>query len=175
MPNCLNVMHQYGNAGNDIRSMSLPAELVDICEGDFLGGVDTTGVKTAQPISANVAWDTNLATTQIAAKAALEGVSLFQVDATDGVCNDAPTCIPYAKYRQGVGFTRAYEIVGVDGVASPTTWVEGAGFTIGKNPDSNALVNDKIQRTDVANEIIFRAVKSSGAVSQGYAEIEFAD
>jgi hypothetical protein len=102
-----------------------------------------------------------------------EGVALTQVDNDDCLDNDAQ--VAYAKYRQGVGFQRSYEIVDDAGAAAPTTWVEGQGFTFAKNPSSNALVNNKIVKTSTANQIVFRAVKSSGSESQTHALVEFAN
>jgi len=176
MPRCPNVMHQYGNypERKDSNSMALPETLVDICEGDFLGSDTSDSVLVAKPISADVAWDTDLATTLVAAKAAFKGVALGQIDASDGVCNDAPDCIPIARYRAGSSFTRAYQIVDAAGAAAPTTWVRGQGFTFAKNPSSNALVDDKIVKTSTSGHIVFRAVHDSGADAQAYAEVEFA-
>ena len=173
MPKCLDVMNQYGHHGNDVRSMGLPATLVDICPGDFLGSVTADSALVAKPISADVAWDTNLVTTQTAAKLVFQGVALSEISATDGNCNDAPTCIPYAKYRQGSGFTRAYKIVDAAGAAEPTTWVQGQRFSFGKNASSNLLSNNTIVKSSTAGAIVFRAVKDSGANAQAYAEVEF--
>jgi len=177
MPRCPNVMHQYGNypERKDSNSMALPETLVDICEGDFLGSDTSDSVLVAKPISSDVAWDTDLATTLVAAKAAFKGVALGQIDASDGVCNDAPDCIPIARYRAGSSFTRAYQIVDAAGAAAPTTWVRGQGFTFAKNPSSNALVDDKIVKTSTSTHIVFRAVHDSGADAQAYAEVEFAE
>jgi hypothetical protein len=71
MPRCLDVMNQYGHVPGetDIRHMSLPDTLVDICPGDFLGSDSSTGVLTAALIQTDQAWDTNLTTTQVAAAA----------------------------------------------------------------------------------------------------------
>ena len=77
MPQCLDVMNQYGNYGEDTRSMGLPATLVDICPGDFLGSDTASSALVANPISADVAWDTNLATTQTAAKLVFQGVAVL--------------------------------------------------------------------------------------------------
>lgn len=172
MPQCLQNLDPYGEFGNDIRAMNLPETLVDICEGDMLTSSTADNEKCAKLIS-SVAWDTNLATTRVNAKAVFEGVSLGQVDDTECFDNDAK--VPYAKYRQGVGFSRAYEIVDAAGAAEPTTWVEGQGFTFAKNPSTNALVNDKIVKTSTANQIVFRAVKDSGPTDQTHALVEFAD
>lgn len=177
MPRCPNVMHQYGNypGVEDSNSMALPDTLVDICEGDFLGSDTSDSMLVAKPISADVAWNTNLATTREDAKVAFKGVSLGQVSASDGTCNDAPDCIPIARYRPGSKFTRAYEIVDDAGAAAPTTWVRGQGFTFAKNPSINALVDDKIVKSSTANQIVFRAVHDSGPDSMAYAEVEFAE
>lgn len=175
MPRCPNVMHQYGNypGVEDSNSMALPDTLVDICEGDFLGSDTADSTLVAKPISADVAWDTDLATTRVNAKAAFKGVALGSIDADDGVCNDAPDCIPIARYRAGSKFTRAYEIVDADGAAEPTTWVRGQGFTFAKNPSSNALVDNKIVKSSTAAHIVFTAVHDSGVDAQAYAEVEF--
>lgn len=175
MPLCRDVMHQYGQIpdGNDIQPMSLPSTLVDICPGDMLGSDTTDSRLVAKPISADVAWDTNLATTRVNAKAAFKGVALSEVDSTDGTCNDAPTCIPVARYVAGSKFTRAYKIVDDNGAAAPTTWVRGQGFTFAKNPSSNALVDDCIVKSSTSGHIVFKAVKDSGPENQAYAEVEF--
>lgn len=176
MPQCFDCMYQQGHTGNgqiEVRSMGVPDPAVDICPGDFLTSTDpVAGVKEAALIS-TVAWDTDLATTQEAAKLVFEGVSAQEYD--DNACIEQPDCLPYWKYRQGTGFARSYEIVDTSGVAAPTTWLEGQGFTFGKNASSNALVNNKIQKTDVAELIVFRAIASSGVTAQGRAMVEFAD
>lgn len=172
MPSCLDTnLDAHGEYGTDIRAMNLPETLVDICEGDMLISSTADSEKCAKLLS-GFAWDTNIATTRVAAKAVFEGVALGQVDNTACFDNDAK--VPYAKYRQGVGFQRSYEIVDDAGAAAPTTWVEGQGFTFAKNASSNALVNDKIVKTSTANQIVFRAVKSSGASNQTHALVEFA-
>lgn len=171
MPQCLQNLDAHGEYGTDIRAMELPETLVDICEGDFLISSTADSLKHAKLLS-GFAWDTDLATTRVAAKAVFEGVALGQVDDDDCLDNDAQ--VPYAKYRQGTGFQRSYEIVDAAGAAAPTTWVEGQGFTFAKNPSSNALVNNKIVKTSTANQIVFRAVKSSGSESQTHALVEFA-
>ena len=175
MPQCLDVMNQYGHVPGsaDIRTMSLPTTLVDVCPGDFLGSDTTTGVLTAALIQTDQAWDTNLTTTQVAAAAKLVGISLAEVSSTDGVCNTAPTCIPVAWRRTGSSFRRAYKIVDVNGAAAPTTWIIGQGFTFGKVAGSNLLSNNTIQLSTTAGDIVFRAVKSSGADAVAYAEVEF--
>ena len=175
MPRCLNVMHPYGQvpAVTDIRHMTPPDTLVDMCPGDFLGSDSSTGVLKAALIQTDQAWDTNLATTQAAAKLKFQGVNLQEIDSDDGVCNDAPDCIPFALYREGSTFQRAYKIVDADGAAAPTTWTRGQGFTFGKVSGSNLLSNDTIQKTDTANLKIFQAVNDSGAESQAYALVEF--
>ncbi len=175
MPRCLNVMHQYGQvpAVTDIRHMTPPDTLVDMCFGDFLGSDSSTGVLKAALIQTDQAWDTNLSTTQKAAKVKFQGVNLQEIDDADGVCNDAPDCIPFALYRQGSTFQRAYKIVDVNGAAAPTTWTRGQGFTFGKVSGSNLLSNDTIQKSSDADEIVFIAVNDSGAESQAYALVEF--
>lgn len=173
MPQCFDVMNQYGHHGNDVRSMGLPAVLVNICPGDFLGSDTVESALDAALISTDVAWDTNLATTQTSAKLVFQGVSLSEIESTDGVCNDAPDCIPYAKYRQGSGFTRAYRIVDAAGADEPTTWIQGQGFSFGKNPSSNLLSNNTIVKSSAAGAIVFRAVKDSGPTAKAYAEVEF--
>ena len=172
MPSCLQNLDAHGEYGNDIRSMNLPETLVDICEGDMLISSTANSEKCAKLLS-GFTWDTNLATTRVAALAVFEGVALTQVDNTTCFDNDAK--VAYAKNRKGTGFQRSYEIVDDAGAAAPTTWVEGQGFTFAKNPSSNALVNDKIVKTSTSNQIVFRAVKSSGATSQTHALGEFAN
>ena len=175
MPNCLHAMHQYGNVPllyADTQPMELPATLVDMCEGDFLGSDTADSRLVAKLISLDVAWDTNLATTLLAAKLAFQGVNLVQVD--DDSCATRPNTTTIARYRAGSTFTRAYEIVDAAGAAAPTTWVRGQGFTFAKNPASNALVDSKIVKSSVAGEIVFRAVKDSGPDNVAYAEVEFA-
>lgn len=171
MPRCLQNLDAHGEYGTDIRAMELPETLVDICEGDFLTSSTADSLKHAKLLS-TVAWDTNIATTRVNAKAVFEGVALQQVD--NASCFDNDEQLAYAKYRQGVGFQRSYEIVDDAGAAAPTTWVEGQGFTFAKNPSSNALVNNKIVKTSAANQIVFRAVKSSGPNNQTHALVEFA-
>lgn len=175
MPQCFDVMNQYGHVPDDtdIRSLSLPDTLVDVCPGDFLGSDSATGVLKAALIQTDQAWDTNLTTTQVAAAAKFVGVALSEVDSGDGVCNDAPTCIPVAWRRTGSAFRRAYKIVDTAGAAAPTTWVIGQGFTFGKVAGSNLLSNNTIQKSTTAGDIVFRAVKSSGPLAVGYAEVEF--
>jgi hypothetical protein len=168
-------MHQYGHVPGDaeIRTLSLPDTLVDICPGDFLGSDTTTGVLTAALIQTDQAWDTNLTTTQVAAAAKFIGVSLQEIDSSDGVCNDRPDCIPVAWRRTGNRFRRAYRIVDTDGADAPTTWIIGQGFTFGKVAGSNLLSNNTIQKSTTAGDIVFRAVKSSGPDAVAYAEVEF--
>jgi hypothetical protein len=91
----------------------------------------------------------------------------------DGVCNARPDGIPIARYRAGSSWTRAYQIVDASGVAEPTTWVRGQGFTFAKNASSNALVNDKIVKSSTAAHIVFKAVNDSGPTATAYAEVEF--
>ena len=172
MPRCLQNLDAHGEYGNDIRAMNLPETLVDICEGDMLISSTADSEKCVKLLS-SFTWDTDLATTRVAALAVFEGVALGQVDNTTCFDNDAK--VPYAKNRKGTGFQRSYEIVDAAGAAAPTTWVEGQGFTFAKNPSSNALVNDKIVKTSTANQIVFRAVKSSGPDNQTHALVEFAN
>lgn len=172
MPQCFDVMHQAGNYGNEVRSLEVPDTLVDICPGDFLTSATVDSCKQAKLMSA-FTWDTNLATTQAAAKLVFEGVSLGELDAN--ACLEEVDCIPYAKYRQGSGFDRSYLIVDADGAEAPTTWVEGQGFTFGKDPDGNALSNNTIQKTSTANLIVFRAINSSCGETLARARVEFAD
>lgn len=177
MPLCLDVMHQYGNYpdGQDIQSMALPDTLVDICEGDFLSSDTANSLLVADLVSDDITWNASLTQTQQDAAAAFKGVALGQISATDGTCNDRPDCIPIARYRVGSKFTRAYKIVGTDGVATPTTWVRGQGFTFGKDPDNNLLTDNTIQLSTTSADIVFRAVKDSGPTAQAYAEVEFGD
>ena len=172
MPQCLQNLDAHGNYGHDIRQLEVPDTLVDICPGDFLTSATVDSMKQAKLMSA-FTWDTNLATTQAAAKLVFEGVSLQEIDAD--TCVDPAPCIPYAKYRQGTGFDRSYVIVDSTGAEEPTTWVEGQGFTFGKNASSNALTNKTIQKTSTANLIVFRAIESSGATARAVARVEFAD
>ena len=173
MPRCLQNLDAHGEYGNEIRAMELPETLVDICEGDFLISTTNSDSEKCAKLLSGFTWDTDLATTRVAALAVFEGVALGQVDNTTCFDNDAK--VPYAKNRKGSGFQRAYEIVDAAGAAAPTTWVEGQGFTFAKNPSSNALVNNKIVKTSTANQIVFRAVKSSGPDSQTHALVEFAN
>jgi hypothetical protein len=172
MPNCLQNMSAHGNYGHEIRDMRVPTTLIDICPGDFLTSVTVDSCKEPALMS-GFTWDTDLATTQAAAKLVFEGVSMGELDAD--ACLTPPLCIPYAKYRQGTGFDRSYEIVDADGAAAPTTWVEGQGFTFGKDPDSDALSDHTIQKTDTANLIVFRAIESSCGQTLSVARVEFAD
>ena len=173
MPRCLQNLDAHGEYGNDIRAMELPETLVDICEGDMLISTTNSDSEKCAKLLSGFTWDTDLATTRVAALAVFEGVSLGQVDNTTCFDNDAK--VPYAKNRKGSGFQRSYEIVDAAGAAAPTTWVEGQGFTFAKNPSSNALVNNKLVKTSTANQIVFRAVKSSGPDSQTHALVEFAN
>lgn len=173
MPRCMQNLQAHGNYGEEIRSLKTPETLVDICPGDFLlQNTDSVGESEAKLLSA-FTWDTNIATTRVAAKAVFFGVSLGEVENND--CMDNDECFPVALYRQGSGFTRSYEIVDDAGASAPTTWVKGQGFTFAKNPSSNALVNSKIVKTSTANQIVFRAVHDSGPDNQSYAEVEFAN
>lgn len=171
MPRCLDVMDQYGEYGNEIRSLQVPNTLVDICEGDFLTYATVDSCKQAKLLS-DFTWDTNLSTTQKAAKLVFQGVALGQLDADN--CLEEVDCIPYAKYREGSGFRRSYKIVDNTGADAPTTWVEGQGFTFGKNPDANELSDNTIQKSSDADEIVFRAVESSCGETLARAVVEFA-
>lgn len=168
---CPGRMTQGGFHGTETRNMLIPDPLVEVCPGDFLTSTTVSSEKEAALIS-TVAWNTSLLQTQKDAKLVFEGVSLAFVD-TD-TCHEQEAKIPFALYRQGSHFTQEYEIVDTNGAAAPTTWVAGQGFTFGKNPSSNALVNNKIQKTSDAAAIVFRAVRDSGAVSLGSALVEFA-
>lgn len=172
MPQCLQNLDAHGNYGHDIRQLELPDEIVDICPGYFLTSATVDSMKQAKLISAFI-WDTDLATTQQAAKLVFEGVSLQEIDA--GACADPAPCLPYAKYRQGTGFDRSYVIVDTNGAEEPTTWVEGQGFTFGKNAGVDVLTNKTIQKTSTANLIVFRAIESSGETARAVARVEFAD
>lgn len=172
MPRCLENLDAHGNYGHDIRQISVPDTLVDVCPGNFITYTSGTGVRKLKLMSA-FTWDTNLATTQAAAKLVFEGVSLGELDADS--CLQDVECIPYANYRQGTGFDRSYTIVDANGDPEPTTWVKGQGFTFGKNPDSNALTNNTIQKTSTSNLIVFRAIEDSGPSSQSVARVEFAE
>lgn len=172
MPTCLQNMSAHGNYGHEIRDMRVPDTLIDICPGDFLTSVTVDSCKEPALIS-SVPWDTNLAGTQADAKVAFEGVAMGELDAD--ACLTPPLCIPYAKYRQGTGFDRSYRIVDANGDDAPTTWVEGQGFTFGKDPDGNMLSDNTIQKTDTANLIVFRAIESSCGQTLPVARVEFAD
>lgn len=171
MPQCLQNLDAHGNHGREIRSLQVPETLVDICEGDFLASTTVDSCKQAKLMSA-VTWDTNLLTTQKAGKVAFEGVALGQLDSD--TCLTAPDCIPIAKYREGSGFDRSYVIVDANGDPEPTTWVEGQGFTFGKDPDNNKLSDNTIQKTSDADAIVFRAIESSCGETLGTARVEFA-
>ena len=173
MPSCLqNIATGYGHEGDDVRSFQTPDTLIDICPGDFLAAATVASCRQAALISATT-WDSDLLTTQKAGKVLFEGVSLFELD-TD-TCVDAPTCIPYANYVPYSKFRRAYGIVDTDGADATTTWVRGQGFTFGKDPDSNLLVDNKIQTTSDADAIVFRAVSDSCGETLGVVVVEFAE
>lgn len=173
MPNCLQNLHASGHHGDDIREFTVPETPDPVCVGDFLKA-NTVGSCREYDLISDVAWDTNLATTQAAAKLLFEGVALSEVD-TDA-CADHALCIPYANYVRALPskFRRTYEIVGTDGLAAPTTWVRGQGFTFGKNPDANELSDHTIQKTSTAGEIVFRATEDSCGETLAWAEVEFA-
>ena len=171
MPQCFDNMHQAGDYGREIRSMGVPATLVDICPGDFLTSDTVDSCKIAKRLE-DFTWDTNIATTQAAAKLVFEGVSLQELDAD--ACIEPVDCIPYAKYREGSGFRRSYKIVDAAGADAPTEWVEGQGFSFGKNPDANELSSNTIQKTATANLIVFRATESSCGETKDRAMVEFA-
>jgi hypothetical protein len=169
---CLDVMHQYGEYpdGNDIQSLLVPSPVVDICAGDFLVSDTVASELVAKKLSA-FAWDTNLATTRIAAKAAFKGVALGEVDS--GSCNSEEQVeLPVARYAAGSKFTRSYKIVDADGAETTAQWVRGQGFTFAKAAGSNALQNDAVVKTDTANITVFKAVKDSGP-AQSRVEVEF--
>lgn len=171
MPNCLDRMHQYGEYpdGNDLQAIKLPESVVDICDGDMLVSSTVDSELRAKRLSA-FTWDTDLATTRVAAKAAFKGVALSEVDASG--CRDMQDVIPLAVYRAGSKFTRSYRIVDAAGAATTTQWLRGQGFTFAKDPDSNALVPDAVVKTDTTNQIVFKAVKDSGP-AQSRVEVEF--
>jgi hypothetical protein len=169
-------MYQQGHYGNgviEVRHMNVPDPAVDICPGDFLTSQALMTSEKEAVLISSVAWDTNLATTQENAKLVFEGVSAGEYEAN--ACIEQEPTMPYWKYRQGTGFARSYEIVNTDGDADPSTWLEGQGFTFGKNPSSNALVNNKIQMTSNADLIVFRATMSSGPTAMSRAMVEFAE
>lgn len=171
MPNCLEVMHQSGHTGDDVRSFQTPDTLIDICYGDFIVANTVDSCRQMGLVSATT-WNASLLQTQKDAKVLFEGVSLMELD-TD-TCVDAPSCLPYANYVPYSKWRRTYTIVDANGAAAPTTWVRGQGFTFGKNPDSNALVDNKIQKTSDADAIVFRAVSDSCGETLAMAEVEFA-
>lgn len=171
MPTCLQNMSAHGNYGTDIRDLQVPTTLVNICPGDFLTSAVVNSCKQVKLLSA-LAFGASLAASQEAAKLVFEGVSLGELDAD--ACLTAPLCIPYAKYRQGNGFDRSYKIVDANGANAPTTWVEGQGFTFGKDPLSNKLSDKTIQKTSTANLIVFRAIESSCGQTLAVARVEFA-
>lgn len=172
MPRCIHNLKAIGEYGREIGSLKTPETLVDICPGDFLTrNTDSDGESEAKLLSA-FTWDTNLATTRVAAKAAFYGVSLGEVENNDCMQND--DCIPVAQYRVGNGWLGNYEIVNDAGAAAPTTWVKGQKFTFAKNPSSNALVNNKIVKTSTTNQVVFEAVEDSGPDNQTHALVKFA-
>lgn len=174
MPNCLQNLDAHGEYGSDIRSLGIPSPLVDICPGDFLTSTTVDSTLLAKLMS-DLAWTTNLATTQAAAKLVFRGVSLGELDAN--VCDQAQQCVPYANYpyRTDGKFNRSYVIVNSAGAAAPTTWLRGQGFTFGKNPTANELDDHTIQKTDTANLIVFRAIEDSGPSLKDVARVQFAD
>lgn len=171
MPQCLDNMDASGLMGDDVRSFQTPDTLVNICPGDFLQAATVSSCRQAKLISATP-WNSSLLQTQKDAKVLFEGVSLQELD-TD-TCVDAPDCIPYDNYVAPSKFRRSYEIMDTSGVAEPTTWVRGQGFTFAKNSGSNALVNNKIQKTSDADAIVFRAVDDSCGETLSRAMVEFA-
>ena len=168
---CPQNLHAYGDYGHDQRSIAVPDTLVDMCPGDFLTSTNNGNTRKAKLISA-FAWDTNLTTTQAAAKLVFEGVLLGELDAD--ACDKEQFYLPYANYRQGTGFQRAYTIVDTSGDEAPTTWIKGQGFTFGKDPSANKLSDNTIQKTSTSGEIVFRAVADSGPTDQAMALVEFA-
>lgn len=171
MPNCLQVMDQSGQMGDDVRSFKTPETPTAVCYGDFLKANTVDSCREYAQIS-TVAWDTNLLTTQKAGKVAFEGVSLMEVD-TDA-CHDPALCIPYDNYVPYSKFRRSYTIVNTAGAPTPTAFVRGQGFTFGKNPDSDLLSNNTIQTTSDADAIVFRAVEDSCGADLAMAMVEFA-
>ena len=174
MPQCLDNMDASGFMGDDVRSFRVPNTLINICPGDFLTAATVDSCREIALIS-SVAWDTNLQTTQRAAKLVFEGVALSELD-TDA-CVDAPDCLPYDNYVSAVPskFRRSYEIVDANGVAAPTAWVRGQGFSFGKNASSNALVNNKIVKSSDSASIVFKAVDDSCGETLSRAMVRFAD
>ena len=174
MPQCLQNLHASGFIGDDVRSLQTPDTLVNICPGDFLTAATVDSCRQAALIS-SVAWSSDLQTTQRAAKLVFEGVALSELD-TDA-CVDAPDCIPYDNYVAAVPskFRWSYEIVDAAGAAAPTTWVRGQGFSFGKNPDSNALVNNKIVKSSDSASIVFKAVDDSCGETLSMAMVRFAE
>jgi hypothetical protein len=170
MPNCLQNLHASGETGDDVRSMQTPDTLINICPGDFIVG-NTVASCLQMGLISGTTWDTNLLTTQKAAKLLFKGIALSELD-TD-TCVDAPTCLPYANYVPYSKWRRTYTVVDTAGAAAPTTWVRGQGFTFGKNPDSNNLVNYTIQKTSDALAIVFKATKDSCGDTLAMAEVEF--
>jgi hypothetical protein len=176
MPQCFDCMYQQGHYGNgviEVRHMNVPDPAVDVCPGDFLTSQALMTSEKEAVLISSVAWDTNLATTQENAKLVFEGVSAGEYEAN--ACIEQEPTMPYWKYRQGTGFARSYEIVDAAGAADPSTWLEGQGFTFGKNSSSNALVNNKIQMTSNSDLIVFRAITSSGPTAMARATVEFAE
>lgn len=171
MPNCLQNIDAYGQIGDDVRSMQVPDTLINICPGDFILG-NTVESCLQMGLISEVAWNASLLQTQKDAKLVFNGVALSELD-TD-TCVDAPTCLPYDNYVAPSKFRRAYTVVDTDGADAPTTWVRGQGFTFGKNPDANELVNNKIQKTSDADAIVFRAVADSCGETLAMAYVEFA-
>jgi hypothetical protein len=90
-------------------------------------------------------------------------------------CADPALCIPYANYVPYSKWRRSYVIVDTNGAAAPTTWIRGQGFTFGKNPDSNSLVDNKIQKTSDPDAFVFRAVDDSCGETLAMAMVEFAE
>lgn len=168
---CPQRLSQGGFYGNETRTLLIPNPLVEVCPGDCLTTTTVNSELKAALIS-SVAWNTSLLQTQKDAKLVFVGVSLAFVHTDE--CAEQEERIPFAFYREGSLFRQEYEIVDAAGALTPTTWVAGQGFTFGKNPSSNALVPHRIQKTSDADAIVFRAVRDSGAVSQGVVLVEFA-
>lgn len=172
MPNCLQVMDQSGQLGDDVRAFKTPETPTELCYGDFIKANTVDGCREYARIS-TVAWNASLLQTQKDAKVAFEGVSLMEVD-TD-VCSDPAPCIPYDNYVVPSKFRRSYTIVNEAGAPTPASFVRGQGFTFGKNPDEDLLSNNTIQMTSDADAIVFRAVGDSCGAELAMAMVEFAD
>ena len=176
-PKCRDNMYQLGNTGHDCDFLHLaaPDPAVDICPGDFLTAITSaTGISEAQLLSdwSVGGWTTDLATTLPLAVAAFVGVSAQEYGTEE--CITQPDCLPYHRKLKGNGFRRPYEICDASGVAAPTTWRVGDGFTFAKDPSGNVLLDNKVTKTSTANQIVFRAVNDSGPDAKARVLVEFA-